>query len=125
MTRNDVLKIILETYSVSPEYPWEGETHAVLRHPGSNKWFAIIMDVKKKHLHLSDADFDGEKFEDIMNVKANPVLIEELLHEDTFLPAWHMNKTHWCTVDVNKLATDVLDAIIKTSFDVTATVKKK
>ena len=40
--------MIKETYSVEAEYLWDGETHAVFRHPVSNKWFEIIMEVKKK-----------------------------------------------------------------------------
>ena len=35
-------------------------------------------------------------------------------------PAWHMNKVHWCKIDVNKIKPDILDAIIKRSFSVTA-----
>lgn len=30
------------------------------------------MDVKKKHLHLPESNFDPEGFEEIMNVKADP-----------------------------------------------------
>ena len=48
MKRSEVIKIIAETYSVDAEYLWDGETHAVFRHPVSNKWFGIIMEVKKK-----------------------------------------------------------------------------
>ena len=42
MKRSEVIKILNETYSVKAEYLWEGETHAVFRHPTSNKWFGII-----------------------------------------------------------------------------------
>ena len=56
MKRSEVIKIIDETYSVTPEYLWDGETHAVFRHPVSNKWFGIIMEVKKKNLHIEGCE---------------------------------------------------------------------
>ena len=83
MKRSEVIKIIDETYSVTPEYLWDGETHAVFRHPVSNKWFGIIMEVKKENLHIEGCECSDET-EDVMNVKANPVLIEDLLHEQAF-----------------------------------------
>ena len=36
-----------------------------------------------------------------------------------------MNKIHWFKVDVNNIESDVLDALIKQSFDITATKKQK
>ena len=39
MNRNEVIKLIKDTYSVDAEYLWNGEAHAVFRHPDSNKWF--------------------------------------------------------------------------------------
>ena len=36
-----------------------------------------------------------------------------------------MNKTHWCKVNVNNIERDVLDAIIRKSFDITAPKRKK
>ena len=97
MKRSEVIKIIDETYSVTPEYLWDGETHAVFRHPVSNKWFGIIMEVKKENLHIEGCECSDET-EDVMNVKANPVLIEDLLHEQTFLPGYHMNKKYWVSI---------------------------
>ena len=55
--------MIKETYSVEAEYLWDGETHAVFRHPVSNKWFGIIMEVKKKNLHI----LGYEKSDESMN----------------------------------------------------------
>ena len=35
-----------------------------------------------------------------------------------------MNKTHWIMVDVNKSPKDLLDALIKESFELTANKRK-
>ena len=115
MKRNDVIKIISETYSVNPEYLWDGETHAVFRHPASNKWFGIIMEVKKKLLHVESQD--DEKYEDVMNVKANPIFIEELLHEEAFLPAYHMNKKYWVSIRLDFVTEEALRKLIDESWN--------
>lgn len=116
MKRDDVIKIIRETYSVDPEYLWDGETHAVFRHPGSNKWFGIIMDVRKKLLHVEGFD-DAENTEAVMNVKANPILIEDLLNEEAFLPAYHMNKKYWVSIRLGLVSEEALRKLINESWN--------
>lgn len=115
MKRSEVIKLISETYSVNAEYLWDGETHAVFRHPISKKWFGIIMEVKKKNLHLENCECSDET-EDVMNVKLNPVLIEDLLHEETFLPAYHMNKKYWVTVRLDYVTETALRNFIEESW---------
>ena len=46
-------------------------------------------------------------------------------YPESVFSAWHINKTHWCKVDVNNIEHDVLDAIIRKSFDITAPKRKK
>ena len=116
MKRSEVIKLISETYSVNAEYLWNGETHAVFRHPVSKKWFGIIMEVKKKNLHLENCECSDET-EDVMNVKLNPVLIEDLLHEETFLPAYHMNKKYWVTIRLDYVTETALKKFIEESWN--------
>ena len=116
MKRSEVIKLISETYSVNAEYLWNGETHAVFRHPVSKKWFGIIMEVKKKNLHLENCEC-SDKTEDVMNVKLNPVLIEDLLHEETFLPAYHMNKKYWVTIRLDYVTETALKKFIEESWN--------
>lgn len=125
MKRSDIIKIINETYSVDAEYLWDGETHAVFRHPGSNKWFGIIMEVKKKNLHISGSE-NSDETEDIMNVKANPIYIEDFLHEDIFLPAYHMNKKYWVSIRLQFVTENILKKLIDESWNlVKPKVRKK
>ena len=116
MKRSEVIKLISENYSVNAEYLWDGETHAVFRHPVSKKWFGIIMEVKKKNLHLENCECSDET-EDVMNVKLNPVLIEDLLHEETFLPAYHMNKKYWVTIRLDYVTETALKNFIEESWN--------
>lgn len=116
MKRSEVIKLISENYSVNAEYLWDGETHAVFRHPVSKKWFGIIMEVKKKNLHLENCEC-SDKTEDVMNVKLNPVLIEDLLHEETFLPAYHMNKKYWVTIRLDYVTETAMKKFIEESWN--------
>lgn len=116
MKRSDIIKIISETYSVDAEYLWDGETHAVFRHPASNKWFGIIMEVKKKNLQLQ-SDGNNDATEDIMNVKCNPIVIEDLLHEEAFLPAYHMNKKYWVSIRLGLVTETAVRKLIDGSWN--------
>ena len=69
--------MIKETYSVEAEYLWDGETHAVFRHPVSNKWFGIIMEVKKKNLHILGYEKSDES-EDVINIKSKSYFYRRL-----------------------------------------------
>ena len=62
-----------------------------------------------------------------INLKAKPEIVAILKEEypNIITSAWHMNKIHWFKVDVNNIESDVLDALIKQSFDITATKKQK
>lgn len=92
--RNEVYKLIFDTYSVEPEFPWADAPDAcVFRHYDNRKWFAIIMSVKPEVIGLT-----GSERIDIMNVKIPPDELFELLHQDGLLPAYHMNKKHWITI---------------------------
>ena len=124
MKRSEVIKIISETYSVDAEYLWDGETHAVFRHPVSNKWFGIIMEVKKKNLHIEGCEKSCET-EDVMNVKVNPILIEDLLHEETFLPAYHMNKKNWVSIRLELIKETALKKFIDESWNLVKPKVKK
>ena len=124
MKRSTVIKMIKETYSVEAEYLWDGETNAVFRHPISNKWFGIIMEVKKKNLHIMGYEKSDES-EDVINVKANPIFIEDLLHEGAFLPAYHMNKKNWVSIRLELIKEAALKKFIDESWNLVKPKVKK
>ena len=79
----------------------------VLRHKSNDKWYGLIFT-------LDDILY--------INLKAEPELISMLKDQypEIITSAWHMNKTHWCKIDVNKIEPEVLDAVVKRSYDITA-----
>lgn len=59
-----------EQYGVLPEYLWaKSPGFAVLRHPHSGRWFAVLMQLPSEKLGLH-----GGKHVDIVNVKCDPLL---------------------------------------------------
>ena len=120
MTRQEIEAYIYNEYGISPEYPFEmDDMTAVYRHKDNKKWFAIVMRISKRRLHI-----DSDEEIDVINVKAEPVVIGSFLMENGFYPAYHMNKTHWITIapdaeeEKGKLLIDM-------SFSLTATKRKK
>ena len=123
MNRYELEKFILESYGVKPDYPWEKiPDGAVFRHQSNNKWFALIMDVRKSRLGLS-----GEEEIGVVNLKCDPVLIGTVRQEKGIFPAYHMNKEHWISIALDGSADDErIKALVDLSFDLTdVKVKKK
>ena len=65
----------------------------VFRHSGNRKWFAVIMDIPRKNLGLTD---EGEIR--VVNLKCDTRLIGSFRMEPGIFPGWHMNKSHWLSV---------------------------
>ena len=91
MTRNHFFELVQAALGVEPEYLWTANpNYAVLRHPGSKKWFAALLDLPPARLGLS-----GEELVDVLNLRCGPALTGSLLVQEGFYPAYHMNKTNW------------------------------
>lgn len=92
--RKQVYDYILNKYDAQPEYLWfKFPQYAVFRQKQNNKWFGIVMNVQKNKLGLK-----GEDEVDILNVKCNPFLLDELLCKKGILPAYHLSKGSWVSV---------------------------
>ena len=116
MTREKLERYILETYPAEDDRPWlEFPQHQVFRHSSNKKWFALAMTVTREKLGLS-----GEGLIDAVNLKADPLLIDAMVREPGFFPAYHMNKTHWLTAALDGSADEEkLRFLIEMSFDLT------
>lgn len=113
MKENDLIKRCLIDKDSIETRPFKQEEYRqtiVMRHKSNNKWFGLIF-------HM-----DGKL---CINLKAEPQLLALLREQyEGITPAWHMNKKHWCKVDVNNIPVEVLDELIKISFDITAPKRK-
>ena len=54
---------------------------------------------------------------DVMNVKLDPELITSIKNTKGFAPAYHMNKTHWVSIEIGKVSDIKIKALIDMSFN--------
>lgn len=116
MTREKLFKYIKEVYKVEPDTPFEGDfDSSVLRHKDTNKWFALVMKVNKNKLGYSE-----DKIVDILTIKSEPVLIDNLILRSGFHRAYHMNKTMWMSIEISEKELDSeIKNLIDMSFELT------
>ncbi len=109
-------------FGSEPDYPWAGESeHAVLRHADSGKWYALFMRLPGKRL-----GFNGPSYLNIINLKADPMVILALLDHPAVLPAYHMNKTHWVTIILDgRFPDDELQELLESSHVLTGSRRRQ
>ena len=91
--RKLLLDYVKEKYGTIPEEPWEDNNHATIKTTNTKKWYGIFMSIPYKTLGLEK---HGKI--DVLNVKADPEIIENLIDKKHFFPAYHMNKKYWITI---------------------------
>ena len=110
----DVIRYCEETYKTKCEKPWDKYPEfCTFKTLNSKKWYAIIMNVPARKLGL---DQDGVV--DIINIKLPTDQIQELIDNQKYFNAYHMNKKNWITILLNK-NTDVsaLKNLLQISYD--------
>lgn len=90
----EILTHIRETYGDEPEYLWESSPNsAAIRRKDCGKWYAVLLRVSRKKLGMqSDSEVD------VLDLKAPPQAMPELIARPGYYPGYHMNKKHWFTV---------------------------
>ncbi len=120
MIREEVFQWCQVQYSVRPDYPWMDE-NAVLRHLNTNKWFGVVLTVKRDKLGLP-----GEGPIDVLNVKCEPALIGSLRMLPGFLPAYHMNKDNWISILLDgTVSQEEIKTLLDMSYQMTIGKKNK
>ena len=122
MTRAEFEALVMDTYNVKADYPFEGDFETgVFRH-ASGKWFAIAMNVCERKLGC-----DGDANIDIVNLKCAPEVIESLVGaEQGIYRAYHMNKMHWLTVHLAECDSSAISWLLDVSYELTKTkIQKK
>lgn len=118
MYRSETEKFIHENFGgIIQDYPWEDSPeYTVFRHADNRKWFALITKVK-----FSVLDIDKVGMVDIINLKCDPDLVEEIVWLPGILPAYHMNKRHWITVLLDgTVDQERMSSLIDMSYRLTA-----
>lgn len=115
MNEKELIKKCLIDKDAIETYPFADSKYKgtpILRHKSNNKWFGVVFE-QEGILYI--------------NLKARPeeICILKDQFPESILPAWHMNKRHWYKADVNSISTELLDRLIKRSFEITQSKKKK
>lgn len=108
MNKDELIEFCLINKEAVLTYPFSDEKYEktpVIRHKTNSKWFALIF-VQNGTLFV--------------NLKCNPIDAEILRDNHPYImPAWHMNKSHWNKVDVNKTPKKLLKKLIEASYNLT------
>ena len=108
MNKDELIKFCLINSDSVLSYPFSDKKYdnlPVIRHKSNNKWFALIF-LQDNILYV--------------NLKCNPIDAEILRDNHPYImPAWHMNKSHWNKVDVNKTPKKLLKKLIEASYNLT------
>lgn len=120
MTRQEVFDWVKNEYGTDPEYQWaKFPEYAVLRNK-DNKWYGIIMDVPKRKFGINSDDLV-----DVLDVKADIMLIDVLVGQPGFYRAYHMNKTQWISIFLDgTVADETIKNLISDSYEKTGPKKK-
>ena len=79
MTRKEFEDLVLDTYGVRADYPFEEDFETgVFRHENSGKWFAIAMNIAEGKLGK-----DGNMQIEVVNFKCAPEVIESIVGVET------------------------------------------
>lgn len=118
MTRQKVFDYVKKKYKTEPDYPWF-DNNAVLRHKGNNKWYGLIMEVRRGRLGIS-----GDGTVDVLNVKCDPLLVSFLRQQEGFHPAYHMNKDKWLSIRLDGSVPErEIKSLVDLSYEMTAAKK--
>ena len=110
---NIISKHIKEKYNVSPEYLWDSEPgFGVFRNPNTNKWFGIIMNIKRNKIVGKE-----EKEIEVLNLMLHDKT-EYYLNNKNIYPAYHTNKKNWVSIILDEsLSNDEIINLINISFN--------
>lgn len=109
-----IVERITEELDGEGEQIFEDDELTVFRHE-HKKWYALISVLERSKITAGQGEVE------ILNVKLPEDRILELLTQEDYYPAWHMNKKHWLTVILDdSLDDDTVMDLIKTSYILTS-----
>lgn len=99
--KSDYTKLVIEyvenKYRRCPEFLWGiDDGNAVFRCGKTKKWFGVLLTVGYRKLGI-DKDGDVE----IIDLKATPERVTELVDGVMYHGGYHMNKKHWYTIKLD------------------------
>jgi len=114
--RTALIERVKEIYGVEPDHPFKMIPDAfVFRRPDNSKWFGLVMSAPGEALGLEE-----ERVE-VIDLKAEPFLIDNLRGKEGYHPAYHMNKGSWLTIRLDgSVPLDEILGLLDMSYELTA-----
>jgi predicted DNA-binding protein (MmcQ/YjbR family) len=101
---NRIVELIGKTYHETPDFPFDKfDGYAVFRYPGNNKWYGLIMNVKRSNL---DKNSNDEEDVEGINIKVSEEDMPLILKLDGVYPGYHMNRKSWVTITLDDTLSD-------------------
>jgi len=114
--KQSVLGYAKKTYHTQPDHPFHHfPGYIALRHGAAGSWYALVMNVPRERLGIP-----GAGAVDVLDVKLPPEKVQALQKKPGFLPAYHMDKTHWISIVLDdSVADDLVCSLMDESFELT------
>jgi len=108
----EILNFVGQKYGTLPKYPWKGDSNYCTLTNSKNKWYALIMKLSPKVIGL-----EGKEKIYLLNLKHLPQKIDNIIDYERIFPAYHMNKKHWITINLNSnIHFDRIKELIEESY---------
>lgn len=93
--RGQLYGYVKKKYSAEPEYLWmRYPGYAVFRHSDNDKWFGIVMDVRRDKLGA-----EGEEPVDVLNVKLRDApAVDFLIRQPGYYRGYHISRGNWVSI---------------------------
>ena len=89
-----LIEYVYNTYGDELEFLWEKfSDNAVWRRKDNQKWYAVLLTVKKDKLGLP-----SDERAEIIDLRSAAEDIDNLVDNEKFFRGYHMNKKHWITM---------------------------
>lgn len=111
-----IIEYVEKVYQNKLEFLWEkSPKNGIFRCNDGGKWYAAILTVAKEKIGL-----EGKGMVEIIDLRALPNEIIELVDDKKYFKGYHMNKKHWYTICLNdSVSTQEICQRIKVSYSLT------
>lgn len=99
----ELIQFVQRTFEDDLEFLWpKFPKNAVWRRLDNRKWYGALLTVAKSKLGLT-----GDELVTVIDMRATPAEVIELVDGEHYFPGYHMNKRNWYTI--------VLDGTVPTA----------
>ena len=131
--RAALIEKVKDIYGIEPDHPFKLIPDAIVfRRPDNRKWFGLVMGAPVEALGLTGngraAGVSDEAIEygrggsvDVLDIKLDPFLIDNLRRKEGYHSAYHMNKGSWITIRLDgSVPVEEILGLLDMSYELTA-----